>query len=119
MNEKIRRYLREKEKLTQELGRYPYPEEVAVVMDVKTEYVTDTIKAIDKIIGERMDKLSEAQELSEEEFVKKHKDSFVITKQPDGNYKGWAWKYERVIKARDYGPDIVLQRLLVHDGREE
>lgn len=56
--------------------------------------------------------------MTEEEFVKKNKDSFVITKQKDGNYKGWSWKYERVIEARDYAPDIVLQRLLIHNGKE-
>jgi hypothetical protein len=40
---------------------------------------------------------------------------FIIIKQKDGNYKGYAWKHGGPIEVRDVGPEIVLQQLLTHE----
>ena len=43
--------------------------------------------------------------------------AFLLAKQEDGNYKGWTWKYGKMIEVRDVGPETVLQLLLTHDGK--
>jgi hypothetical protein len=39
--------------------------------------------------------------------------------QEDGNWRGWTWRFGRVIGFRDYSPEAVLQRLLTSDGKED
>lgn len=41
---------------------------------------------------------------------------FIIVKDPDGNYSGLTKKFGRVVSVRDIGPEIVLLKLLTHDG---
>ena len=54
-----------------------------------------------------------------EEVLKKevNKDSIVITKQEDGNWKGFMIKFGKVVDARQADPIIVLQMLLTHPGK--
>lgn len=43
--------------------------------------------------------------------------SSIITliRQPDGNWIGKAIKYGKEIEVRDYGPEVVLAKLLTHE----
>jgi hypothetical protein len=41
-----------------------------------------------------------------------------IIQQEDGNWKGYAQKFGKLIEVRDVDPQIVIIRLLTHDGRE-
>ncbi|MDE2233299.1 MAG: hypothetical protein KGJ90_04180 [Patescibacteria group bacterium] len=64
-----------------------------------------------------MDEKTDKKEvLTPPEFVKKNKKMIVLSEEPDGNWKGYIWKYEKLIEVRDYGPETILQALLVHDG---
>lgn len=47
-----------------------------------------------------------------------NKDAIVIVRQPDGNWIGEMWKYDRVISARGVSPDEVLLMLNSHDGTD-
>jgi len=40
---------------------------------------------------------------------------FIIIKQADGNYIGYAYKNGQPIQVRDIGPETVLQRLITHE----
>ncbi|MDE2015909.1 MAG: hypothetical protein KGI72_05300 [Patescibacteria group bacterium] len=44
-------------------------------------------------------------------------DAIVIVKQADGNYKGWANRFGKVVEERQFDPLVVLQLLLTHPGK--
>lgn len=44
-------------------------------------------------------------------------DAISLIKQKDGNWKGWKQVNGKLVEVRDIAPDIVLGRLLTHDGR--
>lgn len=44
-------------------------------------------------------------------------DSIIISKQSDGNWKGWATRYGKVVEVREIKPEDCLVRLLTHDGQ--
>lgn len=50
---------------------------------------------------------------------KKNHDAISILKQEDGNFIGYAYKFGKVVSARQSDPVIVLQLLLTHDGKDE
>ena len=52
-----------------------------------------------------------------EEFVKKNPNSLVIEKCEDGNYKGYAIKFDKPIVVRDIGPETVVSKLITNDGK--
>lgn len=39
----------------------------------------------------------------------------LVTKEPDGNWRGFMWKGDKLVQARQSDPGIVLQLLLTHD----
>jgi hypothetical protein len=45
----------------------------------------------------------------------KNRDSIVIIKQEDGNYRGFMWKNGKLIQTRQGDPGTVLQLLITHD----
>jgi hypothetical protein len=47
----------------------------------------------------------------------KNNKAISIIQQEDGNWKGYMQKFGKLIEVRDISPEVVLQRLLVHDGK--
>lgn len=41
----------------------------------------------------------------------------ALIQQPDGNWKGYANKFGKIIEVRQVDPQIVLQMLLTHNGK--
>lgn len=53
------------------------------------------------------------------QIVQDNKNLIVIEKQFDGNYIGYAFRFGKVVFARQADPQIVLQLLLTHSGDGE
>lgn len=49
----------------------------------------------------------------------RNKDAILIVKQPDGNYRGFAYKNGNLIQVRQGDPGTVLQLLITHDGQAD
>lgn len=47
---------------------------------------------------------------------RKNPKAIAIVQQEDGNWKGYAQKFGKVIEVREIGPDTVLQMILTHNG---
>ena len=45
----------------------------------------------------------------------KNKDAILLEKQPDGNWRGFMWKIDHLVQARQSDPGVVLQLLITHD----
>ena len=45
----------------------------------------------------------------------KNPNAISLVRQPDGNWKGWMSKFDKVIEVREIGPDTALQMLLTHE----
>lgn len=45
----------------------------------------------------------------------KNHDAISIIKQTDGNWIGTAWKFGRVVTAREIKPEDVLVKLMTHE----
>ena len=56
----------------------------------------------------------EKEEMKKKLYENPPEGTFVLIKQPDGNFKGFALKNRQIIVERQYDPQIVLQLLLVH-----
>ena len=52
-----------------------------------------------------------------EEFVKKNPECIIISKEPDGNYKAYAVKFDKLIVVRGVGPETVVQQIITADGK--
>lgn len=48
----------------------------------------------------------------------KNQDVISIVKQKDGNYIGYMMKFGKLIEVRQNDPQIVLQMLLTHSGKD-
>jgi hypothetical protein len=42
----------------------------------------------------------------------KNHQAISIIEQDDGNWKGWMWRWGKLVEVRDISPDAVLNRLL-------
>lgn len=42
-------------------------------------------------------------------------DAILIVKQEDGNWRGFMWKNNKLIQARQVDPNTVLQLLITHE----
>lgn len=59
-------------------------------------------------------------DLTEEELKKvkwnplTNHDVISIIKQPDGNWRGFMWKHDKLVQARDNDPGNVMTQLITH-----
>lgn len=44
-----------------------------------------------------------------------NKNAISIVKQADGNWRGFMWKGDKLVQARQSDPMIVVQMLITHD----
>lgn len=44
-----------------------------------------------------------------------NKDAILMVKQPDGNWRGFMWKTDKLVQARQSDPGVVLQLLITHE----
>jgi len=48
----------------------------------------------------------------------KNHDAISIIRQEDGNYKGFQWKFGKLIEVREVKPEDCILKLLTHDGTQ-
>ena len=75
----------------------------------------DLIKNIEVLVTKEIDDLKAKVEESAQYDPTKNPNVISLIKQEDGNYKGWTQKNGKLVDARDYGPETVLQALLTHE----
>jgi len=61
------------------------------------------------------DDLSQQYVLQIEGNPLKNKNAILLEKQTDGNWRGFMWKDDKLVQARQSDPGIVLQLLLTHE----
>ena len=59
--------------------------------------------------------MSEELERKVEHNPEKNHDAISLIKQEDGNWKGWMWRWGKLIEVREGDPNTALNRLLTHD----
>lgn len=75
----------------------------------------EKLKELSKIHLSQKPEYKKEIELMEAQANTPTDDSFTVTKQKDGNWKGATKKNGKTIEIRDIDPNTVLTRLLTHE----